>query len=134
MGSPGKVRTVVFRRQNVSWLAAVRRVPTSSCHVASRPAYPAPHRCFQAPSCLERVGRAADRFSLSYQPPTNLHLVGKCTEAAKTCALSLRKELQPVLKLKFETVKINQGGFCDWVIFGKGILRDFHQRNACCLH
>ena len=42
MGSPGKVRAVVFRRQPVSWLPSCEKGPHSSCHVASRPAYPGP--------------------------------------------------------------------------------------------
>ena len=109
---------------------AVRRLPTSSCHVASRPAYPAPHPRSQALPCLERVGRVGERLRLSYHPPNLLHFAGKCTEAAKTCALSLRKDLQPVLKLKVGTVKINQGGFLGLGYLWKGYLPWFSPKKC----
>ena len=63
-----------------------------------------PHDPQQEDPGLEVDGIVAENLYLSYRPPTLLHLVGKCTEAAKTCALSLRKGLQHFLKLKIQRI------------------------------
>ena len=103
-----------------------RRLPPAACQLVSQlwEGSPAPvamwhqdlhillsHQHWQAPPCLERVGRVGHSLSLLYRPPTYLHFVGKCTEAAKTCALCLRKDLQPVLKLEIRTIYVNMEGF-----------------------
>lgn len=53
------------------------------------------HRCQAAPR-WERISKVGNGLGLSYHPPCFLHFVGNCTEAAKTCALWLRKDSKHV--------------------------------------